>query len=411
VTPARLILVVFLFLAAFGGGNASANEHWVTTWAASPQPVRWGCPWTPPDLSNELYSVNNQTVRMILHASVGGHRARVRFSNAYGTGYLSAGAVHIALRDKESAIIPSTDRALSFGGKASFRIGPGGSIVSDPVDLDVPALVDTAVSIYIEGAPEAPTLHFQGSHTSYFSAPGDFTAAAAIPGPPTRQSSYWLSGVDVLAPAATGLIVAFGDSLTDGARSTFGADAAYPAQLALESATGLAVVNEGISGNRLLTNGNGDAGLSRFDRDVLDQPGVKWVIVLEGINDIINCGGWGTAQQAGARDLIAAYRQIIAKARARGVAVVGGTLTPFAGYYFYSRDREEVRETVNDWIRTGGAFDAVIDFDAALRDPARPEYLRADYSSDDHLHPNDAGYAAMAKAVDLKVFTPKAQAR
>jgi len=368
-------------------------------------------------MSGALYSFDNQTVRMIVHSSIGGRRVRVRFSNAYGTSPLAAGAAHLALRDKGPAIIPSSDRTLSFSGKTSFSIPPGADIISDPVDLDVPGLSDLVVSIYIPGAPASPTVHLEGSHTSYISGPGDSTGSVTIPDPLTKQAWYWLSSVDVLEPDEAGLIVAFGDSITDGTRSTLDADASYPGQLARNlaadgNAAGLAIVNQGISGNRLLSDGAGDAGLSRFDRDVLGQPGVKWVIALEGINDIGNCGNaigncgarGGGAGPVTADDLIAAYKQIIERAHRGGVVVAGGTLTPFAGAYYYSKDKEATRQAVNRWIRTSKAFDAVVDFDAAIRDPEHPEQIRGAYNDGDHLHPNDAGYKAMADAVDPSIF-------
>jgi len=347
---------------------------------------------------------------MIVRSSIGGRRARVQLSNAFGAGPLKLGGAHIALRDTESAIVAASDRALTFSGKASFNIPPGADILSDPVDLDVPKLGDLVVSVYVPGEAMAPTTHLTGLHTTYISKPGDFTKAVSIAEPATTQSWYWLSSVEVLAPADAALIVAFGDSITDGATSTPDTNSSWPSQLARNLAANkatanLAIVNHGISGNRLLADGAGVSALARFDRDVLSQPGVKWLIVLEGINDI----GLGAraADPITADDLIAAHKQIIERAHLHGIKAIGGTPTAFSGAAYYSPEGEAIRQAVNQWIRTGNGYDAVIDFDAATRDTEDPKQIRAAYNIRDHLHPNDAGYKAMAEAVDLTLFTGK----
>jgi lysophospholipase L1-like esterase len=353
---------------------------------------------------------------MIVHTSIGGHRVRVQLSNAFGASPLLVGAAHIALRDKESAIVPASDRPLTFGGQASFTIPPAAEALSDPVDLEVPALGDLVVSVYIPGEAATPTIHLTGLHTTYISQPGDFTGATSIAGAKTVQLWYWISAVDVLAPSNADLIVAFGDSITDGATSTPDADRSWPSQLAQRLAAnkataGLAIVNEGISGNRLLHDGAGVSALARFDRDVLSQPGVKWVIVMLGINDI----GFASLPRAQpsdvvtAQDVIGAQKQIIERAREHGIRVIAATLTPFSGAMYYSEQGETMREAVNQWIRTSGAYDAVIDFDAATRDPANPRQIRPAFNIRDHLHPNDDGYKAMAEAVDLSIFTANAK--
>jgi lysophospholipase L1-like esterase len=349
---------------------------------------------------------------MIVRSSIGGRRVVVHLSNAYGSGPLRIGAAHIALREKDSAIVAGSDRVLTFGGNPSFTIPVGAEIASDPVDLDLPKLRDIAVSVYIPGEESSPTNHLTGLHTTYISKEGDFSGAPAIADATTRQSWYWVSEIDVLADRDARLIVAFGDSITDGATSTPDTDRSWPSllaqRLAANKATAdLAVVNEGISGNRLLADGAGVSALARFDRDVLSQPGVKWIIVLEGINDIGIGALAGPQAAVTAEDLIGAHKQLIERAHLHGIKVVGATLTPYEGAAYYSEGGEAIRQAVNQWIRTSGAFDAVIDFDQVVRDPGNPKQIRADYNIRDHLHPNDVGYQAMADAVDLSLFAKK----
>ncbi|PWU02053.1 MAG: GDSL family lipase [Terriglobia bacterium] len=348
---------------------------------------------------------------MIVRTSIGGRRARVQLSNAFGASALKIGAAHLALRDRGSAIVPSSDRALTFGGKAQFAIPSGAEALSDPVDLDVPKLGDLVISIYVPGDAGSPTNHLTGLHTTYISKAGDFSGAATFPDANTTQSWYWLSGVHVLAPPDAGLIVAFGDSITDGATSTPDTDNSWPSHLARrlaanKSTANLAIVNEGISGNRLLNDGAGISALARFDRDVLAQPGVKWLIVLEGINDIgfAALPGAQASDTVTADDLISAHKQIIERAHLHGIKAIGATLTPYTGALYYTDRGEELRQAFNEWIRNGKAYDAVIDFDMAVRDTENPKQIRAAYNIRDHLHPNDPGYKAMADAVDLSLF-------
>src|SRR5580698_3631635 len=388
---------------------AAAQEHWVATWAASPQASRAPAPGRAGALPAGF---NNQTVRMVVHTSIGGRRARIQLSNAFGTVALKIGAAHVALRDKESEIVPASDHALTFSGKASFTIPPGAEIISDPLNLDVPKLGDLVISVYVPGEVPAPTTHGTGLQTTYISTAGDFTASPSIADATKSQAWYLISSVDVVAPPETRLVVAYGDSITDGATSTPDTDSSWPSQLAQrllanKATTNVAIVNQGISGNRVLADGAGVSALARFDRDVLAQPGVQWLIVMEGINDI----GLG-AKAAGdaavtADDLIAAHQQMIERAHRRGIKVIGATLTPFAGAAYYSDEGEAIRTALNDWIRTGKAYDAVIDFDAATKDPDNPKQIRPAYNIRDHLHPNDAGYKAMADAFDLSMFTTR----
>jgi lysophospholipase L1-like esterase len=361
-------------------------------------------------------TVTNQTVRMILRTSIGGRRARVKLANAFGSSPVTVGAAHLARRATGSSIAPDSDRRLTFAGQQTFTMMPGVVVVSDPVDLDVPALGDLAVSLYFPGDTGSPTTHSTGLRPTYVSTEGDFAGQAELPLAGTTQQYYWLSSVEVVASADAAAIVAFGDSITDGARSTPDTNNSWPALLAArlranKATANIAVVNEGIGGNRLFTDAVGLAGVSalaRFDRDVLSHPGVKWLMVLEGINDIGTLGAATPPATPVTSDaLIWVLRQIIARAHAHGIKVIGCTLTPYEGAGYARESGEVIRETVNRWIRTSGAFDAVVDFDAATRDPNNPKRLRPEFDPGDHLHPNDAGYTAMAAAVDLSLFTPR----
>jgi lysophospholipase L1-like esterase len=351
---------------------------------------------------------------MIAHTSIGGQRVRIELSNVFGSTPLGIGAAHIALRDTESGVVASSDRALLFGGRPTCWIPPGATVISDAVNLDVPVASDLAVSIYIPDSAAADTMHSVGLHTTYISKEGDTTAAPAIADATTTQSFYFLTNVDVAAPPNAAAIVTFGDSITDGAVSTPNTDRSWPSflarRLAASGGSNIAVLNQGISGNRLLRDGAGVNALARFDRDVLVQPGVKWLMILEGINDIglgLRAGA-AASDVVSADDLIASMKQLIERAHQHGIKVIGGTLTPFEGAAYYSEAGETVREAVNQWIRAssngGGAFDAVVDFDAATRDPEHPKQFRQGFNNGDHLHPNDAGYQAMADAIDLSVF-------
>jgi lysophospholipase L1-like esterase len=361
-------------------------------------------------------TLTNQTVRMILRTSIGGHRARVKLSNAFGSAPVVVGAAHLARRATDSSIVPDSDRPLTFAGQPSFTMMPGVVIVSDPVDLDVPALGDLAVSLYFPGDAGSPTTHSTGLRPTYVSMAGDFSGAAEFPLTGTTQQYYWLSSVEVSAAADSSAIVAFGDSITDGARSTPDTNNSWPALLAArlranKATANVAVVNEGIGGNRLLTDATGLAGVSalaRLDRDVLSHPSVKWLMILEGINDIGTLGAATPPAVPITSDaLIWVLQQVIARAHAHGIKVVGCTLTPYEGAGYARENGEVIRDTVNRWIRSSGAFDAVVDFEAATRDPNNPKRFRPEFDPGDHLHPNDVGYKAMADAIDLSIFNLK----
>ncbi|MGX4644236.1 SGNH/GDSL hydrolase family protein [Massilia sp. SYSU DXS3249] len=398
------------------------SRQWVGTWGTAP---------AGPPLAAQTQTFNDQTLRLIVHTSIGGTQVRIRVSNEHGTTPLRIGAARVARRGAGAEIAAGTDRVLTFSGSPSITIPAGAPVLSDPVDLDVPALSDLAVSLYLPGQVQATTIHGSAFQTNYVSLPGDFTGAATLPTQRTITSWPFLTEVDVTSPGAGagGAIVALGDSITDGAVTTIDANRRWPDLLALRLQTTrdqagsgglrslnsrLGIVNRGIGGNRLLRDPGeqplfGRAALARFDRDVLATAGVRYLIVLIGINDIGH-PGTGTIPASEAvtpQDLIAGYRQLIARAHAKGIPVYGATLTPFEGTVFpgyYTPQKEAVRQAVNNWIRTSDEFDAVIDFDRAVRDPAHPTRMLPAYDSGDHLHPNDLGMQAMANAIPLELF-------
>lgn len=386
------------------------DENWVATWSTTLHQPDLGIPV----LANSGF--HNQTLRQIVHASLGGRKVRVRFST-FGASGLVVGAAHIALAGQGSAVTPGSDRVLSFGGKPSITIPPGSPVVSDPVDLAVPDLGNLAITIYLPQDTGPATWHFDARQISFISGAGDFTGSAVMPldaATPTTQSWFWLAGVDIMAPEQSGAIVALGDSTTDGDRSTVGTNHRWPDQLAKRliaerHPSRLSVVNEGLDGNRLLHDFLGPNGLARFERDVLSHPGLAHVIVFSGNNDIFTTD---PDQEVTVDQIIQSYEQFIIRAHVRGVSILGATLTPVKGFIApgaqvssYSPERELERQQVNDWIRTSGEFDGVIDFDRALRDPEDPARLAPKYDSGDHGHPTDEGYNAMADAIDLRLFS------
>lgn len=398
-----------------------AGEHWISTWATAQQLTPMVNPtWVKAPPQADVHSpilplpeqIENQTVRMIVRTTVGGAQVRLQFSNALGYEPITIGSTHIAIEGKGSSILSGTDRAVTFGGQGRVKIPPGALIVSDPVDLPVHPLTALAISLYVRGPVAQLTTHQLGLHTTYV-ASGDESAAPTLPEARECNSYLWLTGVDVRAAAGVRTIVAFGDSITDGYATTPNADRAWPSRLferAPETPLGrrMAVVNLGISGNRVLHDGTGTNALARFDRDVLSRPGVRGIIFLEGINDISFPAIPGAPEEdrIRAEDLIAGYRIFIAKAHLHGIRIIGATLLPWEGVWTFTAKGEAIRQQVNGWIRTSKAFDGVVDFDAVTRDPAHPTRLKPDFDSGDHVHPNDAGNRAMADAIDLTALDP-----
>jgi lysophospholipase L1-like esterase len=343
---------------------------------------------------------------MVAHLSAGGSTLRLRLSNETGTEPRPIGAVHVGLAGPDGEVLAGTDRVVTFDGDASPVIPAGAPVVSDPVALKTDALANVVVSIHVPGDTISLSVHALGVATTQI-APGDQTAAASLPpGGPTNTMRLVLTGIDVSGGPATSTIVTIGDSITDGAQSTRDTNNRWPDILAARLAKAgktFAVANAGISGNRLLNTGSGPAALARFDRDVLAVPGIRYVVILEGINDI------GSATRAKTplptvADITGAYRQMIARAHDRGVKVIGATVIPYKGAGYYSPEGDAVRIAVNAWIRTPGNFDGVIDFEKAVADPADPLRMAKAYDSGDALHPGDAGYRAMGDSVDLALF-------
>lgn len=400
-----------LLLATAPAAGADTTT-WLASWSASPQAV-WSNDFILP--ANVPARLNDQTVRQVARLSVGGQRVRIVLSNAHGATPLTIDAATLALAAEGSAIVPGSLRAMTFGGHSGATIAPGAPLVSDPVTLTVPDLARLTVSIHVPQDTAITTFHWDGRETAWI-APGDQSGAGKIDA--TRATSttarLLLSSIQVEATAATQAVAVIGDSITDGAGASLGRDTRWPDVLAERLAPhGVAVINAGISGARLLADGMGSNALARLERDVLGQPGVRTVMIALGINDI----SWpGTAFDPHGRRptleaLTAGYRQLTAQARSRGVRVIVATLTPFEGALpgtpladYYQPEKEALRQRLNAWIRGSGSFDGVLDADALLRDPAHPSRLLPAYDSGDHLHPGDAGNRALAEAVDLRVL-------
>ena len=415
-TPCGALLALLLVTAVHANGNETANR-WVATWSAAP--IAPG-PTTIDAIfgGDHSRSFENQTIRHIVHTSVGGKRVRVRLSNAFGFMPLRIGAAQVALRRADAAILPSTGRRLTFGGQAGIVIPAGAVVVSDSVELAVPAAVDLAVSIYLPGQTEPATFHEVTMRTSYVTGAGNFVAAADLPGAPTTTSTFYLTVVEVLPNDSIGVVVALGDSLTQGAGSTLDANQTWPDLLSQRlnppwQRPRLAVVNQGIGCGRLLFDFCGPSGSARFDRDALTVTGATHVIVHLGLNDItipsilpIFGKPEFAAEAASGADIIAGLQQLILRARAQELRIFGATITPNGSSTVpgaFTPENEAKRQAVNRWIRTSGAFDGVIDFDAAVRDPANPTRLLPAYDFDGS-HVNDAGYQAMANAINLSIF-------
>lgn len=405
-TPAlrRLLLASAMLAAAITlAGQPAAAQSWDTShWTAS-----WGAAPAGPPADASPHTFTDQTVRLVVQSSVGGNRVRIRLSNELGSTPLRIGAARIGLRAQGSDVAPGTDRALTFGGRAGVTIPAGAPALSDPVELHLPPLAQVAVSLYLPGAVQAPTLHGQARQTSYVSSTGDHTASASLPVQRTITAWPFLTALEV--DGMRGAIVVLGDALTDGARSTSDANRRWTDVLARrlqaerDAGARLGVINRGIAGNRLLGDNPanplaGRSALARFERDVLATSGARQLVLMVGIEDI---GNGSAANPVTLDDMVAGYRQLIARARAARIAVIGATLAPFEGAALYSIEKETLRQAVNTWIRSSGEFDAVFDADRVLRDPARPSRLLPAYDSGDHLHPNDRGYQALGEAMPL----------
>lgn len=400
------LLAVLLPMLVCGPAFAKKSpppDHWVGTWAASPVAA---------SNTSGKYGATDTTYRVIVHVSLGGPLLRVVLTNEFGTDPLTIGAVHVALRGIAASVQLMSANALTFGGKASITIPPGAVAISDPAGLKLPAIGDLAVSIFVPAQPmKVASIHTFANQTSY-SADGNVVNQASLPSPKEISAWPFLKGVDVKTTWKSGAVVCFGDSITDGAHSTKDANSRWPDLLAKRLQDGkktkeFSVLNEGIGGNRILHDGTGPSAVARFDRDVLSQASVKYLILLEGINDI---GAAANPNQphdiVTADDLIQGMAQMAERAHTHGVKVIGATLTPYVGAKYASPAGEQMRETVNQWIRTSKLLDGFIDFEKAASDGASPPKFTASADSGDHLHPKDAGYKAMADSIDLKLFAP-----
>lgn len=386
--------------------HTSKETQWVGSWASAQM---------APDANNSLSPQDypNATLRQVVRLSLGGEQLRVRLSNAYGTQPLTitAARVAVSMALNTARIDPATNRPLTFSGAPTVTIPAGADAWSDPVALKVAPLTSLAISLHYPAAPSVQTGH-PGSRATSYVLPGDHTAAADLPGAKTADRWFQIASIDVVPTQKAGAIVAFGDSITDGYGVQPNTNLRWTDGLIERlKAAGkpIAVLNLGIGGNRVLADGLGPSGLSRFDRDVLGQSGVTHLIILEGVNDlgVLNRDKPADAQMNAwmAKDLIGAYARMAAQARAKGIKVIGATILPYSGsaYYHPPAEAEAARQTINAWIRAPGNFDAVIDWDAALRDPAKPTHLLPAYDNDG-LHPNMAGYKAMADAIPLSLF-------
>jgi lysophospholipase L1-like esterase len=399
----RILALALMGSCALAALAQGSDSKWVGTWAASPEALA---------VNSGQPSPENSTYRNIVHISLGGTAVRIQLTNEFGTAPLTIGAAHVAVSAGGGSIQPGTDHALTFNGRPAVTIPAGALVISDPVTLQAAPLSDLAVSVYLpEQHINTTTCHSFGDSTNYI-LKGDATGAPTADNSSPIHSWCFVKGIDVSTSAAdkAAAIVTVGDSITDGALSARDANHRWPdllaARLQADQRTAhFGVLNQGINGNRVLHDGYAQSALARFDRDVIAQSGVKYLIILEGINDI---GRIAKPQDPGdtitADDLIFGVAQLVTRAHQHGIKVVGATLTPYMGAGYSSAAGEQVREAYNQWIRTSGVFDGVIDFDKITQDPAHANTFLPDYDSGDHLHPKDAGYKAMGDAIDLSLF-------
>ncbi len=410
---ARAALVALLFVAS----AQAASKQWIATWAASPLPAGPALGPAPPPAS-----FDNQTVRQVVRVSAGGDRVRIRVTNEYGAKPLRVGSASVALLDAQGQVVAGSQRQIKFAGQVGVVVPAASPLLSDAADLNVPALSRLAISLYFPESTGPCTCHAVGAQEAWVSEAGDFTSAATFPPKQVLQSRLFLSGVEVESAAGRGKVVAvLGDSISDGVGSTPGTNRRWPDLLADRLNAGKprsawGVANHGISGNRVLDDGAGQSALARFDRDILSTPGLTHIVVFEGVNDLGI--SWGApagpagerfralqpAVKATAERIIDGYRQLIARAHAHGLKIYGATIAPYEGASYWSADGESHRQKINAWIRTSKEFDGVLDFDAVLRDPAKPSQMADGKHAGDHLHGSDAGYRAVADSIDLKLF-------
>jgi lysophospholipase L1-like esterase len=393
---------------------ASHAQDWVTTWSSSPHPR------FDPDfiLQNPPpKSLTDRTIRQVARVGMGGSQVRVVISNEYGELPVDIGAAAVATAAPEGKIVEGSSHALTFAGAPEVRVPAGARVISDPVSRTVAVFESLAVSLYLPNDSRMDTYHWDGVQTAYISGPGNFVSEPSFDVEATNTTRMLLSGIMVDAPADVKTVVLFGDSITDGNCSTVDANRRYPDFLAErlqgEGHGNVAVVNAGISGARLFKDGMGKSALARLDREVFAEPGVTTMVMMLGINDIgwsaMGLDPWNPVPTA--EQIIGMYQMIIDRAHMQGIRILGATLTPFADSFkggiladYYGEDKNAVRKAVNEWIRTSGEFDGLVDFDAAMRDPAKPDHMQAGYACEDNLHPNDDGYKAMADAIDLNLL-------
>ncbi|HEY3704082.1 MAG TPA: SGNH/GDSL hydrolase family protein [Terracidiphilus sp.] len=392
---------VALLVGIAAGHGQTASQKWVGTWATSAMGAEGG-------FAVKVFA--DSTLREVVHISAGGPSVRVRFTNEFGKDPLTINDAHVAVSTGAGGIKDGTDHAVTFGSAASVRIAPGATIYSDAVNLATAPLSDLAISFHVPAqVMRAETFHGFADQENWM-AHGDVADAPTLPSPVTLTAWYFISGVDVAAEEGSRAVVTLGDSITDGALSTVNANRRWPdvlaSRLSQEHGTQhVSVLNEGIGGNRVLNEGYGPSAVTRLDRDVLAQNGAKYLVILEGINDIGRLQRLqGPEDEITTQEMELGLKQIADRGHLHGLKVYGATLTPYGGAGYFSDKGEQIREEVNQWIRTSGTFDGVIDFDQITRDPQNPNRFNPLYDSGDHLHPNDAGYKAMGEGVDLKLF-------
>ena len=409
------MLVAALVVAVQGIGNQAVGSpvaagNWVNTWTSMPQLTEPGN-MPPPPFTQDGLVMADTTLRQTVRVTVGGPDLRLRFSNAFGGTALPITAASVALpaggRAGVAAVEPGSARPVTFNGRAATTIPVGAQVVSDPLAFPLAPRTNLTVTVYLRNGQASNNItSHPGSRTTSHLLAGDHVTATDLPGATPTDHWYFLSGVEVLAPRRTAGVVMLGDSLTDGRGSTTNGNDRWPDRFA-DRVRHVAVLNQAAGGNRVLNDGLGPNALARFDRDVLAQSGVEWLVVFEGVNDIGTAAATPEAQRQVAAGLIAAYEQFVVRAHAQGIDVYGATITPFGGNTSYDDPagyRETARQTVNQWIRTSRVFDAVIDFDRVARDPAAPRQLLPAYDTGDHLHLNQTGYRALADSVPARLF-------